>query len=98
MLRHVVFGAAIYAGLSCTAIAAPTGTDSSTATMPAGSYNTIPTDRTTVNAQKNAEEQKKADAAKPDAPAAPADAQAATPAQPAEAPTAPAQEPSPPPH
>jgi len=88
MLRYMLLGSVLCAGFTGFAIAAPTGTDSTTATMPPGEYNTIPTDRTTVNATKKAHPKKKTDTTKPDTTTTPADAKT-TPPPPDQTPTPP---------
>lgn len=95
MLRYLVLGSAMVVGLASTASAAPTGTDSSTTTMPPGEYNTIPTDRTTVNAQKKTEP-KKTDATEPGAVTPPSTATTTPP--PNQTQPMSGQESSPPPH
>ncbi len=77
MMRYLLLGSAMILGMAGAAAAAPTGTDSTTSTMPAGEYNTIPTDRTTVNATKNAEKKKTADTTQTDSKPTPADSKPA---------------------
>ncbi len=96
MLRYFLLSSVMVMGVASAASAAPTGTDASTATMPPGEYNTIPTDRTTVNAEKNAKKEKD-ETAKSGTPTDPADAKTAPP-PPDQTQPAPGQEPSPPPH
>src|SRR6185503_614458 len=86
MLRYALLGSAFYVGLSCASVAAPTGNAATTATMPPGEQNTIPTDRTTVNAAKKTHAKKKTDTTKPDTTTT-TDTKTTTPPPPAQSPT-----------